>query len=76
VQEALDWVVESNNNLVFLLLDFEKTFDRIEWDFFFPALSKLSFSPEWVKWVSTLYWHSISKIKINGEIEEAFSIHR
>jgi hypothetical protein len=30
---------------VLLLLNFEKAFDRIEWGFLFPALSKLGFYP-------------------------------
>jgi hypothetical protein len=48
-QEALDWVSESNQDLVLLLLDFEKAFDRIECGFLFPALSKLGFSPKWIQ---------------------------
>jgi hypothetical protein len=31
--------VESNQDLVLLLLDFKKTFDRIVWDFLFETLS-------------------------------------
>jgi hypothetical protein len=42
----------------------------------FSSLSKLSFSPEWVKWVLVVYWHSTSEIKMNGEIGEVFSLHR
>ncbi len=44
-QEAQDWAEESNQDLVLLLLDFEKAFDRIEWSFLFEALAKLSFCP-------------------------------
>jgi len=49
--EPLDWAVESNQDLVLLLLNFEKAFDRIEWGFFFMALSKFGFNDTWVSWV-------------------------
>ncbi len=50
-QESLDWAVESNQDLVLLLLNFEKAFDRIEWGFLFMALSKFGFNDTWVSWV-------------------------
>jgi len=42
-QETLAWVEESNQDLILLLLDFEKAFNRIEWGFLFTALVKLGF---------------------------------
>jgi hypothetical protein len=54
-QESLEWTIDNGHDLIMLLLDFEKTFDRIEWGFLFPAMSKLNFSPKWIKWVSSLY---------------------
>ncbi len=38
--------------------------------------SKVWFFLEWVKWISTLYWHCTFEIKVNGEIGEAFNLHR
>jgi len=65
-QEALGWAEESEQDLVLLLLDFEKAFDRIEWGFLFSALTRLSFSKTWVRWVVSLYQAPTSAIKING----------
>jgi hypothetical protein len=45
-QEALDWAIESDQDLVMLLLDFEKTFDMIKWGFLFDAMAKLGFASQ------------------------------
>jgi hypothetical protein len=66
--------MENEQDLVLLLLKFEKTFDRIEWGFLFTTLSKLGFSPKWIKWVSSLYWLASSSIKVNGESREDFKL--
>jgi len=65
-QEAQDWAEESNQDLVLLLLNFKKAFDRIEWSFLFKALAKLGFCPQWIRWVSSLYISASSAIKLNG----------
>jgi len=57
-----------------LLLDFEKAFDRIEWNFLFEALAKLGFSPKWIHWVSSLYTSASSTIKLNGVEGRAFPL--
>jgi hypothetical protein len=59
-----------------LLPDFEKTFDRIEWGFLFPTLSKLRFCPTWIQWISSLYWLVSSSVKVNGEPREDFRLVR
>jgi hypothetical protein len=71
-QEYLDQTIESNQQLILLLLDFEKTFDYIEWGFLFKVLKKLGFSITWTKWVSTFYWMASSKIKVSDEIGNPF----
>ncbi len=75
-QEALGWAEESNQNLVLLLMDFEKAFDRIEWGFLFKALVKLGFSTTWVRWVGSLYQAASSAIKVNGAAGPDFQLAR
>jgi mannosylglycoprotein endo-beta-mannosidase len=73
-QEALGWAEESEQDLVLLLLDFEKAFDRIEWGFLFTALAKLGFSGTWVRWVGSLYQVASSAIKVNGAAGPDFQL--
>jgi mannosylglycoprotein endo-beta-mannosidase len=73
-QEALEWAEESEQDLVLLLLDFEKVFDRIEWGFLFTALSKLSFSETWVDWVKTFYLEASSATRVNGTTGPTFQL--
>lgn len=75
-QEALGWVEESEQDLVLLLLDFEKAFDRIEWGFLFTTLTRLGFSDKWVRWVASLYQDTTSAIKINGSPGPDFRLER
>ncbi len=65
---------ESNQDLVLLLLDFEKAFDRIKWGFLFKVLAKLGFSTTWVCWVGSLYQAATSAIKVNGVAEPDFQL--
>jgi hypothetical protein len=75
-QEAQDWAEESNQDLVLLLLDFEKAFDRIECSFLFESLAKLGFCPHWIRWVSSLYGSASSAIKLNGVEGNTFPLAR
>ncbi len=75
-QEALVWALESGQDLVLLLLDFEKTFDRIKWGFLFPTLSKLGFCLTWIQWISSLYWLASSSVKVNMEPGKDFRLAR
>jgi len=75
-QEALGWAEESEQDLVLLLLDFEKAFDRIKWGFLFTALSKLGFNDTWVRWVRSLYQSTSSAIKVNGVAGPDFQLAR
>jgi hypothetical protein len=75
-QEGLNWAEESNQDLVLLLLDFEKAFDRIEWGFLFKALERLGFSQTWVHWVTSLYLDVTSAINLNGIPGPDFKLER
>jgi hypothetical protein len=68
--------MESDQDLVLLLLDFKKAFDRIEWDFLFETLAKLGFCSQWIHWVRSLYHSASSAIKLNEVIGYNFPLSR
>jgi hypothetical protein len=72
----MNWAEESNQDLVLLLLDFEKAFNRIEWGFLFGALEKLRFGDTWIQWVKTLYKGASLAVKLNGVTGPDFKLAR
>jgi len=46
--EDISWAEESNQNLVILLLDFEKAFDRVSWNFLQASMLQLGFDTKWI----------------------------
>jgi len=46
--EDISWAEESNQNLVILLLDFEKKFDQVSWNFVQASMLQLGFDTEWI----------------------------
>lgn len=74
--EAVHWSRESNQSTVILLLDFEKAYDRVNWQFLESAMEKLGFSAEWIKWTSALYRGASSSILANGKRLPKFPIQR
>lgn len=65
--EAIKWAKESRQNLVILLLDFEKAYDRVNWSFLEATMRKMGFSETWILWSSSLYRNAESSILVNGK---------
>lgn len=73
---AIEWAKESKQDLVILLLDFEKAYDRINWKFLEAAMRKLGFSETWVKWTSSLYRDAEFTVLVNGRKTKKIPVRR
>ncbi|RHZ31724.1 hypothetical protein DYB37_012560 [Aphanomyces astaci] len=51
-----------------MFLDFEKTYDRINWDFMFDTLETFNFGPRFLQWLRLLYNHPVAHLVINGAL--------
>ena len=59
-----------------LLIDFEKAFDSLEWDFLEKCLEKFSFGPDYRRWVNIYYNDVQSCVINNGLCSRYFNIER
>jgi hypothetical protein len=71
-----DLINKSDDDEVFLLLDQEKAFDRVDWNWLFKVLEKFGFTNKYVSWLKVMYKSMKSCILTNGYTSEFFSISR
>ena len=76
IQDIMEITNTQNIPAILLLIDFEKAFDSLEWDFLHEALSKFNFGQQFIKWVKLLYTNISSCIINNGTTTAYFPITR
>ena len=59
-----------------LLIDFEKAFDSLDWNFIFKVLKYFNFGPSIIKWIKVFYTNIESCLIVNGHLSDWFSLSR
>jgi hypothetical protein len=72
----MEWAVESNQPMVMMLLDFEKAYNRVEWEFLEGTMDALGFDRNWISWVKALFIDSWCSVGLNGVISPSFKFSR
>ena len=67
---------KNKEDLVVLLLDFEKACDRLNWDFMEGSFFRLGFLIQWIRVVASLYCEAFSSVLVAGGQTRKFSISR
>ena len=65
-----------DNNIPGLVLgiDFEKAFDKVEWDFLYMVMEKFGFNIDFIRWIRLLYTDIEGCVINNGFSSDVFSI--
>ena len=78
-REIYDFLFESEADNVpgmLLLIDFQKAFDSIAWDFVHFALRKFEFPQTIIDWISMTQLNSTSRVTQCGWMSESFALQR
>ncbi|GLJ49275.1 hypothetical protein SUGI_1041170 [Cryptomeria japonica] len=74
--EAMNWAKLSQQNCAMLLLDFEKAYDRVEWNFISMTLEAFGFPTRFCNLVKMMMNDVFAQIDINGSWSDAFPLER
>ena len=74
--DIIDKLNSNNQEGLLLLIDFEKAFDSVEWNFLDSALEFFGFGESIRRWVKTFYQNINSSILYNGHCSNSFSVSR
>jgi hypothetical protein len=74
--EAMEYAKESSQDLIILMIDFEKAYDRINWSFLKATMLKLGFSAQWIEWTATFYQEAETQVLVNGHTGTKFELER
>lgn len=66
-----DLVTSQDEEAYALFLDFEKAFDRVNWDYMFRLLEKMGFDKQFTQWIRLLYTNPQAHLVINQNIQPA-----
>jgi hypothetical protein len=59
-----------------ILVDFEKAFDSLDWNFLYYTLNNFNFGENFIKMVKLLYTDIFSAVQNNGHCTQFFQLHR
>ena len=67
--DIIDFTAKENIPRLLLFIDFQKSFDSVEWEFLIGSLKKSDFGQDFLQWVKTFYNNIQSCVINNGELE-------
>ena len=70
------WAEEQEVDLAVMLLDFEKAYDRISWEFLKVVMDALGFEQQWILGLAAFYRDASSQVLMAGSLEKSFKMTR
>ena len=72
----MDYMDEYDEAGLMMMVDFEKAYDSLEWDFMIKVLQHFNFGPDLIKWIKTFYTNIESCVSNNSVTSQYFKISR
>ena len=72
LHETVHELHRKNLSGVIIKIDFEKSYDKVRWDFLFQTLRLKGFSLKWIEWIKSFISGGSVAINVNDEVGPFF----
>jgi hypothetical protein len=76
VNEVLDLAKKTSKECMVFKVDFEKTYDSVDWGFLEYMLRRFGFCEKWIDWMRECVFAGSMSILVNGSPTREIDIHR
>ena len=76
IRDTMYYIGKNNIDGAIINVDWEKAFDRVNWEFLMKILDKMKFPLFVINWIKVLYTNIQSLVSVNGFFTESFNIYR
>jgi len=70
--ETIDYLKKEKKTSVMVKVDFEKSYDSVDWELLYYMMGRLGFNDKWVKWIKMCLESATISILINGSPMKEF----
>ncbi|GAU45521.1 hypothetical protein TSUD_186780 [Trifolium subterraneum] len=74
--EVVDEACRSNKELLLFKVDFEKTYDSVDWCYLDVVMGRMSFPTLWRKWIKECICTATTSVLVNGSPTAEFPLER
>ena len=76
IYDIMKYCEDNNTPVLLMLLDFEKAFDSLSFDFILKTFDFFGFGLTLKKWIKLFLYNTEVSVQINGFISDAFTVKR
>ena len=74
--ECTDYASELSLDFLFLKIDFDKAYDRVEWDFILQSLHDVGLGKKFINYTHMLLGNASSIVAFNGSLSQPIQLKR
>ena len=75
IYDILHYTEKENIAGLLMLIEFEKAFDSVSWEFLYETLKPLGFGPKMIKWITLFNTNIMGYVLQNGFLSQPFPIN-